>query len=95
MNKTEKGMVLLNQIKTEHIIVTSLTWLTADIIIAGTSTGELLIVEASEVKAKISATDVDEIDIANINETGYNNLILQYVHTYIFIVYYLYHTNIE
>lgn len=71
MNKTEKGMVLLNHIKTENVIITSLTWLTADIIIAGMSTSELLVVEACEVKAKISATDVDVIDIANINETGY------------------------
>lgn len=68
MNKTEKGMILLNQIKTENIIVTSLTWLTADIIVAGLSSAELLVIEACEVKAKVSAHTTDVIDITSINE---------------------------
>lgn len=64
MNRTEKGFGQLGTIKGENIIVTSLTWLTAEIIIAGSAEMELYFVEAGELKAKYNTRDLDLIDLA-------------------------------
>lgn len=63
MNKTEKGFGQLGTIKGENIIVTSLTWLTAEIIIAGSAEMELYFVEGGELKAKYNTMDLELIDL--------------------------------
>ena len=63
MNKTEKGFGQLGTIKGENIIVTSLTWLTAEIIIAGSKDMELYFVEGGELKGKYNTMDLDVIDL--------------------------------
>lgn len=63
MNKTEKGFGQLGTIKGENIIVTSLTWLSAEHILAGSAEMELYFVEGGELKAKYSIMDLDTIDL--------------------------------
>lgn len=63
MNKTEKGFGQLGTIKGENIIVTSLTWLSAEIIIAGSADMELYFVEGGELKAKYNTMDLEVIDL--------------------------------
>jgi cilia- and flagella-associated protein 57 len=63
MNKTEKGFGQLGTVKGENIVVTSLTWLTAEIMIAGSSEMELYFVEGGELKAKYNTMDLDTIDL--------------------------------
>lgn len=64
MNKTEKGFGQLGTIKGENIIVTSLTWLVAEIIIAGSAEMELYFVEGGELKAKYNTMDLEIIDLS-------------------------------
>ncbi|CRK95668.1 CLUMA_CG009126, isoform A [Clunio marinus] len=64
MNKTEKGFGQLGTIKGENIVVTSLTWLTAEIIIAGSAEMELYFIEGGELKVKYNTMDLEFIDLA-------------------------------
>lgn len=64
MNKTEKGFGQLGTIKGENIIVTALTWLSAEIIIAGSENMELYFVEGGELKAKYNMLEIDSIDLS-------------------------------
>lgn len=63
MNKTEKGFTLIGNIKPENIIITSLVWLTPDIVVVGTSTTELFFIEGGEAKMLVRAKEVDIIDL--------------------------------
>lgn len=63
MNKTEKGFGQLGTVKGENIVVTSLTWLSAEIIIAGSAEMELYFVEGGELKAKYNTMDLEVIDL--------------------------------
>ena len=64
MNKTEKGFGQLGTInKSDNILVTSLTWLSAEIIIAGSADMELYFVEGTELKAKYNTRDLEVIDL--------------------------------
>lgn len=64
MNRTEKGFGQLGTIKGEDIVVTSITWLTAEIIIAGSASMELYFVEGGDLKAKYNTLDLEIIDLA-------------------------------
>lgn len=64
MNKTEKGFGQLGTIKGENIVVTALTWLSAEIIIAGSADMELFFVEGGDLKAKYSIMDLEIIDLS-------------------------------
>ncbi|KAG5674865.1 hypothetical protein PVAND_004810 [Polypedilum vanderplanki] len=63
MNKTEKGFGQLGTIKGDNIDVTALTWLSGEIIIAGSAKMELFFIEGGELKAQYNMTDVDVIDL--------------------------------
>lgn len=65
MNKTEKGFGQLGTVKGENIVVTSLTWLTPEIIIAGSSEMELYFVETGELKAKYNIANLDMVDLTH------------------------------
>lgn len=69
LNRTEKGFTLMGNVKSEDLIVTSLVWLTSDIIVAGTSDTELLFIEGGEAKATYSAREIEIVDLAKIPET--------------------------
>lgn len=64
MNKTEKGFGQLGTIKGDNISVTSLTWLTPEIIIAGSAEMELYFIEGGELKGKFNILDLDQIDLS-------------------------------
>lgn len=65
MNKTEKGFgTLSGSMKGENIDVTSLTWLSAEFIIAGSSGMELFFIEGGELKAKYNAMNLELIDLS-------------------------------
>lgn len=65
MNKTEKGFGQLGTVKGENIIVTALTWLTPEIIIAGSADMELYFVEGGELKAKYNIANLDFVDLTH------------------------------
>lgn len=73
MNKTEKGFGQLGTIKGENIIVTSLTWLSAEIIIAGSAEMELYFVEGGELKAKYNTMDLELIDLGQTPDADDNS----------------------
>lgn len=64
MNKTEKGFGQLGTIKGENIVVTSLVWLSGEIIIAGSAEMELYFVEGGDLKAKFKALELNVIDLS-------------------------------
>lgn len=64
MNKTEKGFGQLGTTKGENIVATSLTWLTAEIIIAGSAEMELCFFEGGELKAKYNMMNHEVIDLS-------------------------------
>lgn len=68
MNKTEKGYGQLGTIKGEDIIVTSITWLTGEILIAGSASMDLYFVEGGDLKAKYNILDLEIIDLAVISD---------------------------
>lgn len=63
MNKTEKGFGQMGTVKGENINVTALTWLTAEMIIAGSAEMDLYFVEGGELKAKYSTRELSIIDL--------------------------------
>lgn len=65
MNKTEKGFGQLGTVKGENIVVTALTWLTPEIIIAGSADMELYFVETGELKAKYNIANLDMVDLTH------------------------------
>lgn len=64
MNKTEKGFGQLGTIKGDNINVTALTWLTPEIIIAGSAEMELYFIEGGELKGKFNILDLETIDLS-------------------------------
>lgn len=68
MNKTEKGFGQIGTVKGDNIVVTSIAWLSQDILVAGTNESEILFIEGGDPKAKYSAIDTDHIDLTKIPE---------------------------
>lgn len=66
LNKTEKGFAPLGSIKGDGLTITSMAWLTNDIMIAGTSEADLFIVENGDLKLLYNALDVLSVDLAKI-----------------------------
>lgn len=63
MSRQDKGFTVIGSINGEHKIVTSLAWITGDLLLVGTSVGKLLLVEGGEQKALYCAFTTDEIDL--------------------------------
>ncbi|XP_037045778.1 cilia- and flagella-associated protein 57 [Bradysia coprophila] len=63
MSRQDKTFTTIGSITGEHKIVTSLTWISGDMLIVGTSVGKLLLVEGGEQKAFYCALTTDEIDL--------------------------------
>jgi cilia- and flagella-associated protein 57 len=68
MNKTEKGFGQIGAVKADGVKVTSLVWISGEVLIVGTSNNELLLVEGGELKAKFVATEVECIDLTKIQD---------------------------
>lgn len=66
LNKTEKGFAPLGNIKGDGVMITSLAWLTNDVLIAGTDDMDLFIVESGDLKLIYNAAQVTLVDLSNI-----------------------------
>ncbi|XP_065072592.1 cilia- and flagella-associated protein 57 [Ochlerotatus camptorhynchus] len=64
MNKTDKGFGQIGTIKGDNLLVTSIAWLTAEALAAGTAETELIVVESGELKLKLRADEVEKIDLS-------------------------------
>lgn len=63
MSRQDKTFTAIGTITGEHKIVTSLAWISGDLLIVGTSVGKLLLVEGGDQKAVYCAFTTDEIDV--------------------------------
>lgn len=70
LNKTEKGFAPIGSIKGDGITITSMAWLTNDVLIAGTDESDLFIVESGDLKIIYDAQLVRLIDLTNIQCGG-------------------------
>lgn len=63
MSRQDKGFTVIGTINGENKIVTSLTWISGDLLIVGTSQAKLLLIEGGDQKAIYCAFTTDEIDL--------------------------------
>lgn len=63
LSRQDKSFGTIGTLTGEQKIITSLTWLTAEILVAGTSTNQLLFIEGGDPKANYDASSVDLIDL--------------------------------
>lgn len=70
VNKTEKGFAPIGSIKGDGVTITSMAWLTNDVLVAGTDEGDLFIVESGDLKLIYVAHQVTLIDLSNIQCGG-------------------------
>jgi cilia- and flagella-associated protein 57 len=68
INKTEKGFGQMGAVKADTIKVVSLIWLTGEVLLAGTRSNELLLIEAGDLKMKFKADTVEFIDLTKIQD---------------------------
>lgn len=73
MNKTEKGFGQMGTVKGENINVTALTWLSSEMIIAGSAEMDLYFVEGGELKAKYSTRELNIIDLSQVDTDDVSN----------------------
>lgn len=62
----------------EHKIITSLVWLTAEILVAGTSADQLLFVEGGDPKHNFIASTVQTLDLEKAKDTYENIFNMKY-----------------
>lgn len=70
LNKTEKGFAPIGSIKGDGVTITSMAWLTNDVLIAGTDETDLFIVESGDLKLIYDAQLVTLIDLTVIHGGG-------------------------
>lgn len=70
LNKTEKGFAPVGSIKGDGVTITSMAWLTNDVLIAGTDETDLFIVEGGDLKLIYDARTVCTIDLTNVQMGG-------------------------
>lgn len=70
LNKTEKGFAPIGSIKGDGVTITSMAWLTNDVLVAGTDETDLFIVESGDLKLIYDAQQVTLIDLSNVQCGG-------------------------
>lgn len=68
LSRQEKGFGGIGTITGDNKIVTSLVWISADVLIAGTNDGLLHFIEGGDPKCIYDALTTDEIDLSKIKE---------------------------
>ncbi|GAB0089612.1 cilia- and flagella-associated protein 57 [Sergentomyia squamirostris] len=68
LNKTEKGFAPVGTIKGDGVVITSLAWISGEILLAGTSEGDLLLIENGDLKIIFDATEVTCLDLTRITD---------------------------
>lgn len=63
MSRAEKGFSLSGNVKTDNLTVCSMAWLSVQYLLAGTSTGTLLLIENGEVKMEYDGRTMDMLDL--------------------------------
>lgn len=64
-----KSFGVIGTMTGEHKIITSLVWLTAEILVAGTSANQLLFIEGGDAKQNFIASTVHLLDLEKAKET--------------------------
>lgn len=68
MSRQDKSFGTIGTMTGEHKIITSLIWLTAEILVAGTSHCQLQFVEGGDPKVNFDASTVSFIDLEKAKE---------------------------
>lgn len=69
MSRQDKSFGVIGTMSGEHKIITSLIWLTAEILVAGTSSDQLLFIEGGDPKQNFIASIVHLLDLEKAKET--------------------------
>lgn len=69
MSRQDKSFGVIGTMTGEHKIITSLAWLTAEILVAGTSNDQLLFIEGGDAKQNFTASIVHLLDLEKAKET--------------------------
>lgn len=69
LSRQDRSFGTIGTINGEHKILTSLTWLTAEVLVAGTSANQLLFVEGGDPKVTYEANKVNIIDLERAKES--------------------------
>lgn len=76
MSRQDKSFGTIGTMTGEHKVVTSLIWLTGEILVAGTSNNQLQFIEGGDPKINFEATTVCFIDLEKAKERFGVSLIL-------------------
>lgn len=68
MSRQDKSFGVIGTMSGEHKIITSLVWLTNEILVAGTSANQLLFIENGDPKQNFEANAVECIDLEKAKE---------------------------
>lgn len=68
MSRQDKSFGVIGTMSGEHKIITSLAWLTTEILVAGTSANQLLFIENGDPKQNFEANTVECIDLEKAKE---------------------------
>lgn len=63
MARAEKGFSLTGNVKTDGLTICSMAWLSIQYLLAGTSTGSLLLIENGEIKIEYDGRSIDVLDL--------------------------------
>lgn len=69
LSRQDKSFGVIGTMTGEHKVITSLVWLTAEILVAGTSADQLLFIEGGDPKQNFTASAVQIIDLEKAKET--------------------------
>lgn len=69
LSRQDKSFGVIGTMTGEHKIITSLVWLTAEILVAGTSADQLLFIEGGDPKHNFIASTVETLDLEKAKET--------------------------
>lgn len=69
MSRQDKSFGVIGTMTGEYKIITSLVYLTAEILVAGTSADQLLFVEGGDPKQNFIASEVESLDLEKAKET--------------------------
>lgn len=69
MSRQDKSFGVIGTMTGEHKVVTSLVWLTPEILVAGTSADQLLFIEGGDPKQNFVASTVHLLDLEKAKES--------------------------
>lgn len=69
LSRQDKSFGVIGSTTGGHKIITSLVWLTAEILVAGTSADQLLFIECGDPKQNFIASTVEMLDLEKAKET--------------------------